>query len=149
MHPPKETFLPALQKVVGQFMHLSMHGLREYARKEGLSLPQLFALRHVYYKGVCNISEIGEKLSISQAASSQMLDRLVQQGLIARSEDPQDRRNKQIVLTEKGQRVLRESTHAGQHWLKTLAAHLTTEEKEKITEAVNILLEKLSHLNEI
>ncbi len=149
MSATREAFLLTLQKASGQIMHLSMRGLQEYVRREGLSMPQMFALRHVYYKGACNVSELSERLSVTHAASSQMLDRLVQQGLILRSEDPQDRRNKQIILTEKGRRMLRESTQASQRWLRTLATSLTVEEMGKISEAFDILLKKLSQMTEI
>lgn len=110
-------------------------------------MSQVMALRHVYYKGACNISEISERLGITNAASSQMLDQLVREGLILRSENQEDRRNKQIVLTKKGQQVIQESMQGSQRWLDTLADHLTPDEMKEITRAFCILLEKLPQLD--
>jgi DNA-binding MarR family transcriptional regulator len=144
MDETKEVFLATFQKSIGQIMHLSMRGMREHARREGLSIPQIFALRHVYYKGTCNISEISERLGVTNPASSQLIDRLVEHGLVSRSENQQDRRYKQIILTEKGLQMLRASAQVSQHWREALADCLTPDEMEKITEALIILLEKLS-----
>jgi DNA-binding MarR family transcriptional regulator len=77
-----------------------------------------------------------------------MLERLVQQELILRSEDPHDRRFKQIVLTDKGRRILQESLHARQGWLDDLAHTLSAGEKEQIVAALNILIDKANQLEQ-
>ena len=69
-----------------------------------------------------------------------MLDRLVQQDLITRTENPQDRREKQLVLTPQGRQVLLESARSRQAWLERLAATLTPEEQQKVAQALDILM---------
>jgi len=71
---------------------------------------------------------------------------LVQQGYILRSEDPHDRRVKQIVLTEKGTELLHGSWHARQRWLDDLALILSPAEQAQITAALNLLIEKVNEL---
>ena len=83
-------------------MHHSMHGFVTYAKGQNLSLHQFGALFHIHRSGGCAVSDISDDLGITTAAVSQMLERLVQSGLIARSEDPNDRRAKRIDLTEAG-----------------------------------------------
>jgi DNA-binding MarR family transcriptional regulator len=75
-----------------------------------------------------------------------MLERLVQQQMITRSEDPNDRRVKQIVLTDKGRQVLQDSIHARQGWLEELARALSPGEQEQVVAALHILIEKASQL---
>jgi DNA-binding MarR family transcriptional regulator len=78
-----------------------------------------------------------------------MLDRLVQQGLILRSEDQHDRRLKQIVLTKKGCQTLdlfRENLHARHAWVDELAARLSPAEQEQVEAALKILIEKVDQL---
>jgi hypothetical protein len=58
------------------------------------------------------------------------------------TEDPQDRRSKRIVLTEKGCRTLHKSMDARQEWLNDLATTFSTSEKEQIISVLNILIEK-------
>lgn len=88
-------------------------------------------------------------MGVTSAAASQMLDRLVQQGLILRSEDLHDRRLKQIVLTEKGRQTLdifRENLHDRHAWLDELAAKLSPAEQEQVEAALEILIEKAGQL---
>ena len=78
------------------FMHRSMHSLIHYIKKNDLSMSQIGALFQINH-GKSNVSELGEGLGITIAAASQMLERLVQQELILRTEDPEDRRVKKLV----------------------------------------------------
>jgi DNA-binding MarR family transcriptional regulator len=75
-----------------------------------------------------------------------MLERLVQQGLIQRSEDPYDRRVKQIVLTDRGRQTLKGSFHTRQGWLDNLVASLSEKEKNQIMAALRIMIDKANQL---
>ena len=129
-------------------MHHSMRNFFHYSIKSGLSMSQIGALFWVSHKGNCAVSDIGEVLGITSAAASQMLERLVQQGLVLRSEDPTDRRMKQIALTDKGRQVLQESIQARQSWLSDLAEALSDREKEEVTAALRVLIDKASHMGQ-
>ncbi len=124
----------------------SMRRSLRYARESGLSMSQLGALFHIHRMGSSPVTDLGHHLGVTSAAASQMLERLVQQELISRSEDPHDRRVKQIVLTDKGLQVYHECTRARQDWLDDLSEVLSASEKEQITAALNILIDKARHL---
>jgi len=141
-----ETCLETFENAIEQLMRLSMHDFWRYVKSQGLSMPQMMALRQIHYRGDCNISGISDELGITSAASSQLLERLVQQGLVIRSEHPQDRRNKQLALSEKGQRLLQESMQARQRWVHTLLERLNDEERQKVHEALQILIKKTADL---
>ncbi len=110
-------------------------------------MSQVGALFQIYH-GRSNVSDLGEGLGITHAAASQMLERLVQQKLILRTEDPQDRRVKQLVLTDKGCRIMDESIRARQGWLDDLVSGLSASQKELIAAAVKILIEKTNELEQ-
>ena len=135
-----------LHRWVEVFMHRSMRGFILYAKEHGLSMPQIGALFHIHRQGAAGVSDLGLDLGITSAAASQMLERLVQQGLAFRSEDPHDRRVRQITLTEKGLRVLHESLRARQGWLDDLAGRLTPGEQEQVVTTLKILIEKTTQL---
>jgi DNA-binding MarR family transcriptional regulator len=141
-----EPFVVTLLNWMEVSMRLSMHNFILYTKDTGLSVLQMGAMFQIHNKGVSGVSDLGSKLGITSAGASQMLDRLVQQGLTARSEDPKDRRGKQIVMTEKGLRVLQESVRARQGWTEALAATLTAQEKEQVRAALNILIIKTNQL---
>ena len=140
-----DPFVVALQRWLEVSMHRSVRPLICYARGHGLSMSQLGALFHIHRRGSSGVTDLGEHLGVTSAGASQMLDRLVQQGLILRSVDPSDRRVKQIVLTDKGLQVLQESMRARQNWLYQLAGALSDSEKETITAALDVLIDRTRH----
>ncbi len=140
-----EALVDVLQDTIAAFMRSSMHGLILFMKDNDLSMSQIGALFQIK-RGRSNVSELGESLGVTIAAASQMIDRLVQQGLIIRLEDPEDRRAKQLALTEKARRILKGSVHARQGWLEQLAASLNAGERERVTAALRLLIERTEQL---
>ena len=66
------------------------------------SFSQLNALYRLYHSGPQTIAELAKGASLSQTASSRMVERLVQNGLVERHEVPEDRRQKRVELTQAG-----------------------------------------------
>jgi DNA-binding MarR family transcriptional regulator len=147
--PQADLFIDTMQNWIDVFMRRSMRNFIRFSRESGLSMSQIGALYHIHRRGSSPVSDLGEHLGVTSAAASQMLERLVQQGIILRSEDPHDRRGKQIVLTEKGHQILLESIHARQGWLVDLADELSAGEKEQISAALKILIEKTRYSKRI
>lgn len=141
-----DPFIVTLQQWTEVSMRRSMRNFLHYSRETGISMSQFGVLFHLSRKQSSGVTDLGDHLGVTSAAVSQMLERLVQQGLILRTEDPNDRRVKKIVLTEKGSQVLQEGLHARQDWLVDLADTLSDIEKEKITAALNTLVNKASRL---
>lgn len=141
-----DPFVATLQEWIDVFMRRSMRDFIRYSRRNGLSMSQNGALLHLSRRGTCGVTDIGDSLGVTSGAASQMLDRLVQQGLIVRSEDPNDRRARRITLTEEGHQAVRESIQAQQGWFDDLAAALSAGEKEQISAALGILIDRARHL---
>ena len=139
-------FLDSMHRWLGVVMHNSMRNLSRFARERGYSIAQLMALNHINRKGPCGITDFGEEMGISSPAASQLLDRLAQQGLIERTEDPADRRSKLVALTAEGQTILEESLHARQGWLADLETSLTADELALSMQALDVLTEKARQL---
>ena len=148
MMQSSDPFVLTLRQWVEIFMHRSMRNSIRFSKDRGLSMSQVGALFHIHH-GTTGVSDIGDDLGVSSAAASQMLERLVQQGLIVRSEDPQDRRVKQIILTGEGHKLLDDIIQTRQSWLNDLADLLTPEEKDRVLGALNILVEKTNQLENI
>jgi DNA-binding MarR family transcriptional regulator len=145
--PLTDPFILALHEWIKVFFSKASRGLFHYSKQSGLSMSQLGALFQIHRMGSCGVTDLGEDLGVTSAAASQMLERLVQQGLILRTEDPADRRAKQLVLTEKGKQTVVESIQARQGWLEQLDNKLSSKEKEAIIAALNILIEKMKQID--
>jgi len=143
-----DPFIATLKIWTEIFMRRSMHNFIRYSKENGLSMSQIGALFRIH-RGTKGVSDLSDHLDITKAAASQMLERLVQQDLILRTEDSHDRRSKQIVLTEKGCQTLQECIDARQEWLNELATSFSTSEKEQIISALNILIEKAKQIESL
>ncbi len=121
-------------------MSTSMGAFIQYAKEQGLSVPQIGALIHINSRGTCGVTDIGDDLGVTSAAASQMLERLVQSGLVERREDPDDRRAKQIVLTERGLRLVRGSMEIRQRQFAALADRMSARERGIAAAALRILV---------
>lgn len=121
------------------FMGRSMRDFTAFMRNSGLSMPQVSALFRLYYQGHCGVSDIADHLGVTSAAASQTIERLVQQGLLERREDPNDRRAKQIALSPAGRELMRESVEARVRWMAELTTVLSPEEQATIGAALDSL----------
>lgn len=103
-------------------------------------MPQISTLMRISKQGVCGVSNIGEYLGVTNAAASQMINKLVENGLLERSEDPDDRRNRLIALTPAGEALVQDFVNARYGWLHGLSDQLSQDRQEAIIGA-------LQHLN--
>ena len=132
-------FAQVLRKWSETFMRHRIHDLIRFGKDRGLSMAQMSTLFHLHHGNECGVSNIGEHLGVTNAAASQMIDRLVQNGLVERTEDPTDRRVKQLKLTEKGTALIQEGVELRHRWIEDLTNALTIEEQEAIIAALNTL----------
>ena len=136
-----------LQQWTEILMKHSMKNLLLFCKENSFSMSQLGALFHIYREGSSGVAGIGGELGVTSAAASQMLDRMVQEGIISRSEDPHDRRLKLILLTTKGRDFMHQSLNARQQWLYELVNTLTPGEQEQVIKAMAVLIEKAEFLD--
>ena len=119
----------------------SMHDWSRYIKTVGLSMPQFGILMHLFHHGRCGMSDISDRMEVTNAGASQLVERLVQNGLLERSEDPHDRRAKRITLTDKGRNLIKNSIAERFRWVESLVAQLTDEDQVKVLTALPVLLE--------
>lgn len=121
-----------LAHVIQDFMHFLHH--------TGLSRPQIHALLHVFHAGECPISEIAALTEASPAAASQLVERLVRQGLVQRAEDPHNRRVKNLRLTAKGLKLIHQGVTSN-HFLAELMRQLPPRQRQVVHAAFGYLAE--------
>lgn len=132
-------FTQSIQAWMDIFMHRSMRGWWRYAKSTGLSMPQFSILMQLHHKGPCGMSGISEGYDITPAATSQLVDKLVQSGLIQRVEDQNDRRAKLLSLTDKGRELILNGIKERYRWVNEMADKLTADERAQISEALDIM----------
>ena len=85
-----------------------------------------------------NTNELIKNMT-TNAAASQLVDKLVQGGLIQRVEDANDRRAKLLNLTGKGEELVRRGIEERHRWMNEIAERLTPEERSQVSEALDVL----------
>ncbi len=123
------------------FMHRSMRDFRGFMEETGLSFSQISVLMRLKHGGSSGVSEIGDQLGVTNAAASQAVDRLVQMGMIERTEDPEDRRAKRLVLTDKGLALVDRGIEARGKWISGLTDALSPDQQNMIISALTLLTE--------
>ena len=137
-----------IREWVDAITHRSMSGWARFVKSSGLSFPQFSILMHLHYKGQCGISDISERMDVTSAAASQLVERLFQAGLVERAEDPHDRRAKHITLSPKGSALLSEGMERRFGWVEPAVASLTPEQREKAGEVLLALTEAIKRMEE-
>ena len=93
--------------LVGDLMGLvhrrSAGGTLALMNEAGLTMAQMVALYILEHLGPQTVSAIASFLNLSPAATSHLVDRLVMSDFVGRTEDPEDRRQKSVAITRKGQ----------------------------------------------
>ena len=134
---------PNLTQVIQEwteiFARRSIYEFRKFMEEAALSPSQVHTLMRLYHEGSCGISDISSHLGISNAASSQMVERMVGQGLLERAEDPLDRRVRQVHLTDRGRALVDESTQARMCWMEALTQALSPQDQEAIITGLVLL----------
>ena len=123
------------------FMRRSGRDFRQFMSETGLSFSHVNILMRLYHGGKSGVSEMGGEMGVTNAAASQAVDRLVHLGLIERSEDPVDRRAKQLVLTPKGCELVARGIEVRSRWVEEVANALSAEQQESIISALTSLTE--------
>jgi len=72
----------------------------------GMTLPQLVGLQVLHHAGPVSVSMLSAALKLSASATSHLVDRMVEKGFVARTEDPEDRRQKRLEITETGRSLV-------------------------------------------
>jgi DNA-binding MarR family transcriptional regulator len=108
------------------------------ARDFSITVEQFHILRHVN-KGVCSISELAQVKQISRPAISQAVDILVNEGLLTRQQNSQDRRFVQLALTDAGASLLAAIFDSSRRWMDAKLQALPEEELQTIIRGMDSL----------
>jgi DNA-binding MarR family transcriptional regulator len=117
--------------------------LRREAREVGVSPEQVSLLVAIKHSPGIGVRELAVRERVSPPALSNRVDRLEQDGLVARTPSDDDRRRVGLTLTDEGRRVLRRVRSRRTAWLVTRLGKLSPDELAAIDAAVDPLAQLL------
>lgn len=105
-----------------------------------LTIGQLKSLLFIDSEGITNFRKLATALGVTPPDVTRIVDRLVEQGLVSRRENPEDRRMQLLQATKKGQALLAKLRENRTTHLYRILAHLSTEELTAIIQGLSSLI---------
>ncbi|UCC15928.1 MAG: MarR family transcriptional regulator [Dehalococcoidales bacterium] len=96
--------------------------------------------------GTMHVAEIGQRLEISRAQMTHLIEKLVELGIVERQPDNRDRRIINISLTQQGISLLEEHKHTVEGAVREILSFLSDEEVEALSESLRTLWSILGKL---
>ncbi|WP_210085609.1 MarR family transcriptional regulator [Mycobacterium sp. OAE908] len=102
-----------------------------------VTVPQLRVLTMIFTRGPMNLASVAAGLGVSAPNASRICDRVMKAGLLDRSEDPSDRRNITLALTDDGRALIERVTAHRRTAIRRVLRKMTAREREALTSALD------------
>jgi DNA-binding MarR family transcriptional regulator len=112
----------------------------------GLTMPQLVTLHMLAHAGGRSVGTIAACLRLSPPATSHLVDRLVRARLVARTEDPEDRRQKRLAITETGRALVERINTERSREVSTVLARINPALRRQFAEVLERVVHELASL---
>ena len=116
----------------------------ELVSKEGLTRAQFHALRFAAEKGPLPMKEISEKMFVTRANVTGLVDKLESKGLVRRAAHQRDRRATMIELTPKGVAIQKRVASEYKAFMRDSLGALTAKEQKSLFDVLLKLQEGMS-----
>ncbi|HWI40584.1 MAG TPA: MarR family transcriptional regulator [Verrucomicrobiae bacterium] len=130
---------PELMRVMGRIRSVVHEGM-------DLTYNQYKMLLTIHDRGSCTLNALARELRIAMSSASEMVDRLVNLGLVSRTVDGENRRRVTIFTTPAGEALIGELRRGIVENYRTLLARLTPGEQERLVQAIESMAEILGKL---
>lgn len=106
-------------------------------RTLGVSAAQLFVLRQIGGAPGLSVAELAARTHTAQSSVSEVVARLVSDGLVAKAASEQDRRRATMTLTAQGKSVIRRAGRTVQERLIAGLAELPADDRARLADLVD------------
>lgn len=137
------------QKRIHNFMEkfMNLRLLMKRTHKKNNNTRFVLVILHSIDEGKpVMISQISQKMEISNAASTQIVDNLEKQGWVHRIQDENDRRVIWVDLTEKGNKILQQTFKETSKMMEGLIQYIGEEDFDHLNRILDKVLD-FSHEN--
>ncbi|QNG17685.1 MarR family transcriptional regulator [Rhodococcus triatomae] len=109
-----------------------------------VTLTQLSALATLAREGAMTPGHLAARESVQPPSMTRVIASLVEAGLVGRAPHPTDGRQIIVTLSESGEALIADETHAREVWMNEQLARLDEEKLATLRAAVDIMTEMLS-----
>jgi DNA-binding MarR family transcriptional regulator len=104
-----------------------------------LSRTSASVLARLAKEGPQRVTMLADYEHVAQPSMSVLVQRLERRGLVARQDDPADRRACRIAITGDGEQVLRDRAEARSRWLRARLERLEDGDRATLARALELL----------
>ena len=116
-------------------MHFFHRMTIDISRTSTLSLSQFRVLMVLHHYGPMNVNELKKKLNIAQSTASELIERLVQQQMLAKERSPEDKRKTLLVLTPRAKKLIRTQHNRSKNYYRNMFSKLDKSDQRRLVES--------------
>ena len=116
---------------------------REDASCCEITLSQCQTIVEIGRAGTMSVNLLAETLGVDKSTVSRSVDKLVNNGVLVRDTDPEDRRGVILCLSDKGQSVFEELEKRTILYFEEVVAAIPSDKREQIVESLQYLVQAL------
>lgn len=121
--------------------------LQTLSRPEiGLTLPQMVTLFAIREAGLCRMSDLADITQQSAGTLTGIVDRLIEENLVGRVRDAEDRRVVQVMLTRQGEQRLALVEEARRADMDRILSRFSLEQLQDLAHLLQLLLDGINEL---
>ena len=106
----------------------------------GLTLTQLRSLFLIANKGSTNFRKLAEALRVTPSNVTGIVDHLVEQGLVSRTQNPEDRREMTLQATDEGKALVANLKETGINHMTQILSLLSLEELNSLVRGLSAFI---------
>ncbi len=129
-------------------MRRSMWAFIRFNQERNLSATQINSLIFINRHGSASVNELAKRWGVTKAAASQIADKMVDQGWIYRTENPKDRRSRDLTLAPAGKQLTEDAQKFRHAWIDEFVTALSPEEVKIVAPAFEVLNQKMLAYND-
>ena len=129
--------------IIGKQINILVRQFNLYLNHEltglNVSATEILYLASLYKEDGLTQDELASEYVVDKAAVARTVSKMEDKGLITRKDNPKNRRQKQLFLTEKARKIKPELKKVQDRWLKIM----TEDEDAGLTEALSLYLDRI------
>ena len=141
--PETETEFDADVQEFGELLSRMIRAFVAFERHEifccGVTMSQCSTIMAIGKKGKMTMNALSEWMSLATSTMTRIVDNLVRDGHIERSQDEQDRRVVQVSLTEKGRELFKMIDRIYHEYHARIVDNIPPEELHRVVESLQLL----------
>ena len=128
METDKAQLIAEIRRLQQQITHVMGQYAPGVWMELDLTIAQLKSLFFIEFGGSSNLSQLATALGVTPPSVTGIVERLVEQGLVSRNENPENRRMLLLQVTDKGKALLAKLRESGLGRMSGILNQLSTEE---------------------